>query len=122
LTYADGGVALAVLAVGFLCFRLGWMGGGDAKLLAVLSLWAGSQGTVSFLLLTGLAGGGLAIALLGLRQTAWLWEPRMQQVLGFQQLPRLLQQGAPLPYGLAIVAGFVKTMHAGMVPGLSWPF
>src|SRR5579862_2467413 len=32
---------LAVLAVAFFCFAMGWIGGGDAKLAAVIALWFG---------------------------------------------------------------------------------
>ncbi len=33
----------AALAVGFLLFQLGWLGGGDGKLVGVLALWLGPQ-------------------------------------------------------------------------------
>ncbi len=43
LTFVVGGflTGLAVLAVGTLVFARGWMGGGDVKLLAAVTLWAG---------------------------------------------------------------------------------
>jgi len=47
-------LGVAMLALGFCLFAKGWLGGGDAKLLAVLSLWIGS---------TQMAGWMLAITL-----------------------------------------------------------
>lgn len=65
-----------VLILGFLLFTAGVrIGGGDAKLLAALSLWLGFVGLPPFLLLMSLTGGALAIAILTLRRfgvPAWL--------------------------------------------------
>jgi prepilin peptidase CpaA len=41
-------VALAVLAVGFFLFAFNWIGGGDVKLMAAVSLWAGPTLIASF--------------------------------------------------------------------------
>ena len=37
--------AAAVLALGMVVWRLGWLGGGDVKLIAALTLWAGAKDT-----------------------------------------------------------------------------
>ncbi|HLF59064.1 MAG TPA: prepilin peptidase [Alphaproteobacteria bacterium] len=54
-------VAVLMLAAGFVLFALRYAGGGDAKLLAAASLWAGPDQILAFLLLTTLAGGMLAL-------------------------------------------------------------
>jgi prepilin peptidase CpaA len=68
LTLAAAGTATlcaaAVFIVGALLFSRGLIGGGDVKLLATATLWAGPAGTVSLLVLTGLLGGLLCLLLL----------------------------------------------------------
>ncbi len=56
--------AAAVFIAGALLFARGLIGGGDVKLLAAATLWAGPAATVSLLLLTGLLGGVLCLLLL----------------------------------------------------------
>lgn len=58
------GCALGIFAVGALLYARGCVGGGDVKLLAAAALWMGPAATPEFLLLTALAGGVLAMALL----------------------------------------------------------
>ena len=50
--------ATAVFTAGALLFSRGLIGGGDVKLLAAATLWAGPAGTLTLLLLTALLGGG----------------------------------------------------------------
>lgn len=64
---AAGG-AVAVFAIGALGFAVGALGGGDVKLLAASSLFAGPALLPDFLMVTALAGGVLGLAtLLGAR-------------------------------------------------------
>ena len=104
-------VGAAILAVGFVLFAFGKIGGGDVKLLAALGLWAGPAAAMDFLVVTGFAGGGLAILYLmpeSVNLFAWL------RVAAERRLPALAGAGAPagvrthgLPYGVAIgVGGF----------------
>ena len=58
------GCAAAVFVVGALLFARGLIGGGDVKLLAVATLWAGPAATPALLVWTGLLGGLLSLALL----------------------------------------------------------
>lgn len=58
------GCALAVFVVGAALFARGFLGGGDVKLLAAATLWAGAAGTPSLLVLTGILGGALTLFLL----------------------------------------------------------
>ncbi len=66
LTFVIGGVltGVAVLALGTLVFARGWMGGGDVKLLAAVSLWAGPTYLSLFAFVTALAGAVLAAVML----------------------------------------------------------
>lgn len=79
---ADLGVALAIFAAGIWAFHFGAFGGGDVKLLAAGALWTGAAGVATFLMVTALAGGALA--------------------LGFLLAGR---RRASLPYGVAIAVG-----------------
>lgn len=94
------GVALAALAVGAGLFALGWLGGGDAKLMAAASLWLGLGGAVHFILWTALIGGLFSVLLLAVRA-------RVTPVLavGPAWLSRLLQPKGDIPYGVAIAGG-----------------
>ena len=64
LTLAAAGFAAlcaaAVFIAGALLFSRGLIGGGDVKLLAAATLWAGPGATLSLLCLTGLLGGVFA--------------------------------------------------------------
>jgi prepilin peptidase CpaA len=99
------GADLAVFAVALLAgmgmFAAGWIGGGDAKLLAVAGLWLGLAAMPVFLLVTALAGGALAVLLMNVRS------PWLQPYLGGAPawLVRLASPGADVPYGVAIATG-----------------
>lgn len=100
--FAWGSHALAVLAlfaVGLLLFALGWMGGGDVKLLTAFAAWTGLSGLPLFLTGVALAGGALALLLLLARSGLKL------AGRAAQDMPRLFRPGAPLPYAVAIAAG-----------------
>jgi prepilin peptidase CpaA len=56
--------AVAVFLVGALLFSRGLIGGGDVKLLAAATLWAGPAATISLFVLTSLLGGLLCLLLL----------------------------------------------------------
>ena len=58
------GCAAAVFAGGAVLFSRGLIGGGDVKLLAVASLWAGADAVPPLLVMTALIGGLLALFLL----------------------------------------------------------
>ncbi len=58
-----------VFAFGFVSFVLGWVGGGDVKLMTALTLWAGPSLGPDLLILTTLGGGIMAFALLLLRNS-----------------------------------------------------
>jgi prepilin peptidase CpaA len=90
--FAHAVCAFAVLAGGFLLYSQSLIGGGDAKLLASLALWCGSENILQLLAWVSLAGGGLSLA--------WLFAHLVQVRLG-------LASASPpaVPYGAAIAAG-----------------
>lgn len=113
----DAPMALAaaaiILVVGLGLFGMGVMGGGDIKLLFVLSLWTGwGIATVQLVVLTSLSGGLLVGVLLLLRAFA-------AQMAGERTLPRFLQRKQPVPYGIAIAMAFLWMLWRGMVPPLA---
>ena len=54
-------VLAAILLLGTAAFSAGWLGGGDVKLFAAMGLWFDLKSAVSFVALTFLAGGLVAI-------------------------------------------------------------
>lgn len=90
----------ALLFVGIFCFARGWVGGGDAKLLAAIGLWVGPEQIVTLLLITSVAGGALTIAILFFRQMP------LPICLGSQGwIYRLHNPDNGVPYGVALAAG-----------------
>lgn len=106
------GAMAAVLIVGLVTYRFGWMGAGDVKLLSAISLWAGFEKNpfgplivehflFDYLILVALCGGGLSLGLLILRRLVvglLLFQSTPQNVT----LPRYLFPREHLPYGVAI--------------------
>ncbi len=95
------GVGIGALFLAMGMFALGWIGGGDAKMFAAAALWLGWPSSLTFVLVTGLAGGALAVSLLGLR-SVWL---RPLAVRGPDWVGRLAKPGGDAPYGVAIAIG-----------------
>jgi len=120
---ADMGIDLAVgvaaLIAGMAMFAAGWIGGGDAKMFAACALWLGLRGAPSFLMVTAMAGGGLAVLLLNARsasfQTYFAGAP--------QWLARLVTPGGDVPYGIAIAAGALAAFpQSGLVAAFHGQF
>jgi prepilin peptidase CpaA len=93
---------LIMLAVGFGLFSRGYIGGGDAKLMAAAALWVGWSSLLPFLLVTTLAGGVLAIV-----YKLWQLVRTEHEVRDFVWLRRVIRADLQLPYGIAIAAGAV---------------
>ena len=91
------GCGVAVFAVAAAAFMAGVMGGGDVKLLAAMSLFAGPTRLLDFLTITALVGGLLGLAILA---GAPIGRPL---AAGDATLRARLRRG--LPYGPAIAAG-----------------
>lgn len=94
----------AAFAVGAGLFHGGLMGGGDVKLLAAATLWAGPAHAADLLLVTALAGGLLGGGMLLARRLARRTAPAPSG----EAVARAMQ--ARLPYGIAIAAGGLWTL------------
>ena len=119
------GAAAAVFMLGLVLFARQLIGGGDVKLIAALTLWAGLDQLALFALVTSLAGGALALGSLWYRRWRGVIDAHMA-ALGWSLAPagrtRPATSGCPdateppaststvqasisLPYGIAIAAG-----------------
>jgi len=115
----DLAVGLAALVAGMAMFAAGWIGGGDAKLFAACALWLGLRGSGPFLLVTALAGGGLAVLLLNARSSAL----KTYFAAGPAWLVRLATPGGDVPYGVAIAAGALAAFpQSGLVAAFHGQF
>ena len=99
-------LAAIVLLVGFGMFVVGWAGGGDAKLFAAASLWAGVAHFPEFVLATTLFGGAIAVVMLGRRLLA---RHAAFAAGGEPAPPRRILGQFDLPYGVAIAFGGLAT-------------
>ena len=90
-----------VLAVCFCFFAAGFMGGGDAKLLAATSLWFGmSIDLMFYLLISSAVGGILTLAILRFRGSA------VAVYAGqFEFLRKIGDSNEKIPYGIALGIG-----------------
>ena len=93
------GVGLAVLAVAIGLFSQGWIGGGDAKLLAAAALWFGLDHLLDYVIMSTLLGGLLTLAILTFRSTV----PDVF-IAGREWLERLHDKKGGVPYGIALGA------------------
>ncbi len=111
----DLGAGAAALVAGMAMFAAGWIGGGDAKLFAAAALWLGWPAMTEFLLITALAGGGLAVLLLNARSSV----VRVHLTAAPTWLARLTTPGADVPYGVAIAIGALAAFpQSGLMRGL----
>jgi len=101
-----------VLAVGFVLFQFNIIGGGDAKLLAAVSVWTGVAAFMPFFVWTVIAGGVMALALLTARQLI-----PVGSYPGFVE--HLLKKQNGIPYGVAIMIGALMAIPS--LPYLSSP-
>ncbi len=91
---------LGVLVLGVLLFIPGWLGGGDAKLMAAIALWIGPDALLPYFIYAAMTGGFIAMAFSFGRSV-----PLPRLLLGEAWALRLHRQDAGIPYGLALAAG-----------------
>ena len=101
------GAAGLVLAIGFVMFGLGWVGGGDAKLAAATALWLGWGALFDYALVAALLGGLLTLALLQARKA-----PLPGALAGLPFVARLHHPATGVPYGIAL-AGAGLLLYPG---------
>jgi prepilin peptidase CpaA len=93
------GAALAVLAVTFVFFARGWIGGGDAKLAAATALWLGFDHLLAYLLYASIFGGILTLVMIRFRLM-----PLPQALAEREWVKRLHRLDGGVPYGIALAA------------------
>jgi len=93
------GAGALVLAMGFVCFSFGWIGGGDAKLAAAIALWFGFDYLLIYLVYASLFGGALTVLLIQFRLL-----PLPAMLARQPWILRLHEKGAGVPYGVALAA------------------
>ena len=99
---------LIALVAGFALFALGYIGGGDAKLFAAVSLWLGLHDFLGYALASSIMGGFLTLALLAMRQ----W-PLPAAVARHDWIIRLHEKNSGIPYGVALAIGALPILpHA----------
>lgn len=98
---------LAAFATGAVLFALNVWGGGDAKLVAAVTLMTGFAGLPRFLLVMALAGGMLSLVLVLLRRLPadGSWGARVAA-------------SGHVPYGVAIAAGGLDWAVLSLLPHL----
>ncbi len=102
-------VGLVCFIAGIVMFALGWMGGGDAKLLAATSIWFVWADLPYYLVYTALSGGGLAVLIMMGRA----WFPAT--VLTTDWMHRLFKDEKKMPYGLALAFGALMTLPKSQI-------
>lgn len=108
-----------VFAVGVFLYSRGWMGGGDVKLLAALSLWAGTELVLPMIIIITLTGGIMSFA-------EWFRVGGFNRLLA-RHIPTMdgtiavpaAHDRAVVPYAAAILAGalYVAVSHAVILFG-----
>jgi prepilin peptidase CpaA len=93
------GAAATVLAVTFVFFARGWIGGGDAKLAAATALWLGFDHLVAYLLYASIFGGVLTLAMIKFRLM-----PLPAALAEQEWVKRLHKLDGGVPYGIALAA------------------
>jgi prepilin peptidase CpaA len=91
---------MVVLTAAFICFTMGWVGGGDAKVAAAAALWFGFAHLMGYLVYASLFGGALTLLLLQFRQ----W-PLPYPLAGQAWLLKLHAKESGIPYGIALAVG-----------------
>jgi prepilin peptidase CpaA len=99
-----------VLAVSFTLFAFGWIGGGDAKLVAAAAVWFGFDMVLEFLALSCILGGGLTLAILAARL-----QPLPPALAARGWILHLHAPTTGIPYGIALgAAALVALPHSAL--------
>jgi len=110
-------LGLAVFAAAAFCWRRGWMGGGDVKLLGAAAIFVPPNDVGDMLVAITLAGGLVGLFYLGgralVRRVAA--QPRARPRALLARVMRAehwrLLRGGPLPYAAAIAAGTIYVIR-----------
>jgi prepilin peptidase CpaA len=102
--------AWVILAIVFVMFNLGWVGGGDAKLAAATALWLGWSSILDYGVSAAIYGGILTLIILSARMAP------LPAALGrLAWVARLHNAKAGVPYGIALAAaGLIQYPGSGI--------
>lgn len=92
------GIAIAAFAGLAGLFAIGWMGGGDVKLLTALALWIAPVAFLQLLVVMALAGGVLTVAM-------FFWHTARRQ-----------KERLAIPYGVAIAFAGLWVLAVNYLP------
>lgn len=90
------GAAALVFAIGFACFALGWMGGGDVKFASAVALWLGWSHLLEYAVTFSVYGGLLTLVALFSNRVL---DPLPVLKIGFLAH---FQEHRRVPYGVAL--------------------
>jgi prepilin peptidase CpaA len=117
-----------VLCATFPLYLFKWIGAGDAKFIAVASLWASEQHLAIFFIAMSIAGGALALIYLKYHFLIFGWQQTLLTKVGslpilknFLPLKSLSddskrtqrQEKIVIPYGVAVFIGIVLVFYIG---------
>jgi prepilin peptidase CpaA len=106
--------AALVLVFSFGFFSQGWIGGGDAKLVAATALWFGFDFLLDYLIYASLLGGALTLILIQFRKL-----PPPAALARQPWIMRLHENGGGIPYGIALAAAaMIVYPETGWMPGV----
>lgn len=97
-------VGITFFIAGFAMFAFGWLGGGDAKLMAATALWWQWPDATIYVLYTTIFGAILAIALMMGRRFIPV------RILTAPWAYKMFKDEKKMPYGLALAAGALCTL------------
>ncbi len=97
-------VGLTFFLVGFALFAFGWLGGGDAKLMAGTALWWQWPDALIYVLYTTIIGALLALALIIGRKFIPV------KILTAPWAYKMFKDEKKMPYGLALAGGALLTL------------
>jgi prepilin peptidase CpaA len=111
-------VAGVTLLFSFALFAARLIGGGDAKLATVTTLWLGADNAFAYVLLLTLLGGVLGVIVYFLR--TWPLPKRLANTVWIARL-RARAQGVELPYGVALtLAGLCVLPWTPWIADITW--
>ena len=113
------GAASGVFIIAVFCWRRGWMGGGDVKLLGAVTLGLPAGSALTLVAAMAISGGLLALIYLATRSFVLArFAPRPTGLLARAvRVERWrMSRGGPLPYACAIAAGVLFVRLSGGLP------
>ena len=97
-------IGFGAFTFGFVLFALGWLGGGDAKLMAATSFWWMPMDLMLYVFYTSIAGGVMAILIFVGRAMIPAY------MLPGEKFRYMIKEQTHMPYGLALAFGALATL------------